>query len=84
MECNKNDFIQFKKKDDRVDKFLWKYISETAKYDSLGKIFKLLLFLSHGQAQVEHRFSISNVLVENPHKDEIHHIKMLCIKMGSR
>ena len=58
MKLNKNDFIQFRKKDDRADTFLWKYISKTAKYDNLGKIFKLLLILSHGQAQVEHRFNL--------------------------
>ena len=54
-----NDFIQFRKKDDRVDILLWKYISKTAKYDILGKILKLLLILSHGRAQVECRFSIN-------------------------
>ena len=70
MKRKKNNFIQFRKKDDRVDTFLWKYISETGKYDNLGKIFKLLLILF--QAQVKHGFSVnSNILVENLHEHSL-------------
>ena len=70
MKRKMNNFIQFRKKDDRVDTFLWKYISETGKYDNLGKIFKLLLILF--QAQVKHGFSVnSNILVENLHEHSL-------------
>ena len=86
MKLKKNDFIQFIKKEDAVATFLLKYISETTKYDNLGKIFKLLLIPSHGQAaQVECRFSMnSNILVENHHKDSLIAQRRVNDYMGSQ
>ena len=53
VKHKKNDFIQFRNKDDRVDTFLRKYISETAKYGNLGKISILILsWTSSGRAWV--------------------------------
>ena len=86
MKLKKNDFIQFIKKEDAVATFLLKYISETTKYDNLGKIFKLLLIPSQGQAaQVECRFSMnSNILVENHHKDSLIAQRRVNDYMGSQ
>ena len=45
-----------------------KYIGASPKFSELWKLFKILLILSHGQAQVEHGFSVNkNLLVENQH-----------------
>ena len=45
-----------------------KYIGASPKFSELWKLFKILLILSHGQAQVKHEFSVNkNLPVENQH-----------------
>ena len=64
MKLKKNDFIQFIKKEDTVATFL---LNKSARLQSMTILGK-----SHGQAQVECRFSVnSNILVENHHEDSL-------------
>ena len=64
---DKEQFIKFDKKKDRVDVFLWGFLESSSKYDSLKKVVILIiLILSYGQAQVKRGFSINEkILVDN-------------------
>jgi long-subunit acyl-CoA synthetase (AMP-forming) len=47
---------------------MMKFVGGSTKFSELCKVFKILLILSHGQAQVERGFSVNkNLLVENQH-----------------
>ena len=47
---------------------MMKYVGASPKFSESWKLFKILLILSHGQAQVELGFSVNkNVLMENQH-----------------
>ena len=71
-KVNKNDFVKFSKVTDRIDTFLFKYIGENNRYIYMFKVFKMLVILSHGQAQGEHGFSFnSKILVENLQKESL-------------
>ena len=49
-----------------LDTFLWKFLSPSSSFSSLTNVVKMLLILSHGEAQVERGFSVnSKLLVEN-------------------
>ena len=65
-------FLQFVKKDcdsgfrnnrERVDAFLYGYISDKKELQPLWKVFKLLLTISHSQASVEGGFSVNREAV---------------------
>ena len=65
---NKPEFLNCSKLDQRLDKFMMKFVGASRKFSELWKLFKISLILSHGQAQVEHRISVNkNLLVENQH-----------------
>ncbi|XP_065665582.1 uncharacterized protein LOC136087006 [Hydra vulgaris] len=61
---NKELFLTFDKDKDRLDYFLWKY-TDLKLYTNLQQIFKIVLILSHGQAQVERGFSSNKSLVDD-------------------
>ena len=65
----KQEFINFDKREDRLDKFLWKHVQNLgSSSDALKQLMQILLILSHGQAQVERGFSVNKqLLVENMH-----------------
>ena len=47
---------------------MMKFVGASTKLSELCKLFKILLILMHGQAQVECGFSVNkNLLVENQH-----------------
>ena len=68
----------------RLDKFMMKFIGASTKFSELWKLVKILLILSHGQAQVDREFSVNrNLLVENQHTitltaQRIIHDHMVC------
>ena len=65
---NKPEFLNYSKTGQRLDEFMVKYVGASPKFSELWKLFKILLILLHGQAQVEHGFSVNkNLLVENQH-----------------
>jgi hypothetical protein len=65
---NKPEFLNYSKTDQRLDEFMMKFVGGSTKFSELCKVFKILLILSHGQAQVERGFSVNkNLLVENQH-----------------
>ena len=60
------DFLGFNMVEDRLDKFLGKWLHRNADYAALWKVMIFVFTLSHGQAQVERGFNInSDILVEN-------------------
>ena len=64
--------MSFDKELDRLDTFLWKFLSPSSSFGSLTNVVKMLLILSHGQAQVERGFSVnSKLLVENLHNTSL-------------
>ena len=58
----KTSFESFQKERDRLDDF---YVKETnmCNYKILSSVFKLVLVLSHGQAEVQRGFSVSKFLM---------------------
>ena len=54
---NRDAFLAFRMETDRLDECLWRYIGSTHRFSSLSKVLKMLLILSHGQAQVERGFT---------------------------
>ena len=70
MSEKRYDFEKFKQHKDRLDDFFMK--TEIGSYKNLFSILKLLLVLSHGQANVERCFSVnSNVLKFNMSENSI-------------
>ena len=62
----KSEFVNYDKTEQRLDKFYINCIPSSKEFDEMCKIFKMLLILSHGQAQVERGFSTNaKLLVEN-------------------
>ena len=56
--------MTFDKDEDRLGYFLWKY-TDLKLYTNLQQIFKIILILSHGQAQVERGFSSNKSLIDD-------------------
>ena len=47
---------------------MMKFVGASTKFSELWKLFKILLILSHGQAQSERGFSVNkNLFVEHQH-----------------
>ena len=65
----KSDFLNFDKNVHWLDQFL---ISCTKDFIELGKVFKILVILSHKQVKVEHGFSTNvKILVENQNTESL-------------
>ena len=63
---NKPEFLNYSKTDQRLNEFIMRFVGASTKFSELWKLFKILLILSHGQAQVECGFSVNkNLLAEN-------------------
>ena len=63
---NKAFFLEFDKSKDRLDEFFMRYLSDTVRFNNFMLIVKMVLTLSHGQADVERGFSLNDkLLVEN-------------------
>ena len=63
VKKNSDEFLSFKKEEDCLDVFLWRYIGGKSQFSKLRNMFLMLLILSHGQAQVEHGFSTNKLLL---------------------
>ena len=50
-------FAEFKHTEEGVDTFLFSYLGNIPRYQEMWELLKLLVILSHGQAQVERGFS---------------------------
>ena len=61
---NKEEFLSFDKDKDRLDYFLWKF-TDVKMFANLQSVFKILLILSHGQAQVGRGFSSNKSLIDD-------------------
>ena len=59
-----DDFLSFKKGEDCLDVFLWRYIGVKSQFSKLRNVFLLLLILSPGQVQVEGGFSTNKLLLD--------------------
>ena len=57
---NKEAFADFDNVNDRLDAFLWRVIGGSSRYKNLLGTLKIVLILSHGQAQVERGFSLNS------------------------
>ena len=63
---NKAFFLEFDKSKGRLDEFFMRYLSGTVRFNNFMLIVKMVLTLSHGQADVEHGFSLNDkLLIEN-------------------
>ena len=63
---NKAFFLEFDKSEDRLDEFFMRYLSDTVCFNNFMLIVKMVLTLSHGQADVECGVSLNDkLLVEN-------------------
>ena len=60
---SKEEFLEFDKHTNRLDKFLWQYIDLSNAYNVPREVLKILLILSRGQAQVERGFSVNKQLL---------------------
>ena len=68
----KSDFLNFDKKVQWLDQFLIKCICGSNDFTELGKVFKILLILSHCQAQTQRGFSTNaKLLVENQNTESL-------------
>ena len=69
---NKDDFLSFNINEDRLDLFLAKYLAGAKEYSNLWKVVNILLFISHGQSDVERGFNVSKeVSVQNMQKPSL-------------
>jgi hypothetical protein len=67
----KPEFFNFIKEDQRLDTFLISCVSGS-RFTELAKVFRILLILSHGQAQVERGFSTNGkLIVENQNVESL-------------
>ena len=64
VKKNSDEFLSFKKGEDRLDVLLWRYTGAKSHFSKLRNVFSILLILSHGQAQVEHGFSTNKLLLD--------------------
>ena len=63
---NKAFFLEFDKSKDRLDEFFMRYLSDTVRFNNFMLIVKMVLTLSHEQADMERGFSLNDkLLVEN-------------------
>jgi len=62
-------FLNFKPQSDRLDTLFFQTMAEKEQYNKLWEVARMLLILSHGQAQVERGFSI-NRQMEQDNMDE--------------
>ena len=63
---NKAFFLEFDKSKDMLEEFFMRYLSDTVRFNNFMLIVKMVLTLSHGQADVERGFSLNDkLLVEN-------------------
>ena len=69
VKLNQDKFINFNKKDKRLDHFYFRKI-KLSKYDEFAFILKVILTLSHGQASIERGFSQNNACIANNMKEE--------------
>ena len=95
---NRDDFLAFRKETDRLGEFFFcRYIGSKDQFKSLRKLFQIVLIISHGQAQVEHRFTINKQLLDDNMSSETlaaervvydkmlsHNIKPYQIEINSR
>ena len=66
VKQNKPKFLNYSKTGQLLDGFRMKFVGTSTKFSELWKIFKILLILAHGQAQVKRGFGVNkNLLVEN-------------------
>ena len=61
---NRDEFLGFNKETDSLDTFLMKYVL-SSKFSNLAEVFKMLLILAHGQAQIERGFSVNDLLLDD-------------------
>ena len=61
---NKEEFLSFDKDKDRLDYFLWKF-TDLKMYAKLQHVIKIILILSHEQAEVERGFSSNKSLIDD-------------------
>ena len=61
---SEEEFLSFDKDKDRLDYFLWKF-TDLKMYAKLQHVIKIVLILSHGQAQVEREFSSNKNLIDD-------------------
>ena len=64
VKKNNNEFLSFKKEEDRVDVFRWRYVGAKSQVSKLRNVFSMLLILPHGHAQVKHGFSTNKLLLD--------------------
>ena len=67
---NKDEFLLYQKDTDRLEAFLWKFIGTATQFMNLLNVVKLVLILSHGQAQVERGFSTNRELLDQNMRGE--------------
>ena len=70
MKENKDEFVVYQKDTDRLEVFLWKFIGSASQFMTLRNVVKLVLILSHGQAQVERGFSTKRELLDQNMQSE--------------
>ena len=63
MKENKELFIRFDSRKDRLDVFFWSLVGPLPKFDNLKKLLKIILIVSHEQAQVGRGFSVNEKLL---------------------
>ena len=69
---HRSEFANFDKVKQRLGTFLFAFVLAPTYLSDLRIVFKILLILSHGQAQVERGFSVnSKLLVENQYADSL-------------
>ena len=59
-----DEFLSFKKEEDRLDVFIWRYIGAKSWFSKLRNVLSMLLMLLHGHVQVEHGFSTNKLVLE--------------------
>ena len=68
LKENRPEFLNYSKTYQGLDEFMMKFDGASTTFSELCKLFKILLILLHGQAQVKHGFSVNkNLLAENQH-----------------
>ena len=76
---NKVYFSEYNFDNDCLDQFCMRYLKRTIRFKTLTSVIQLILVLSHGQAAVEHGFSLNDkLLVENMKPESL--IAQRCIK----
>ena len=64
---------------ERVDTFLYGYISDKKELQPLGKVLKLLLTLTHSQSSVERGFSVnSEAVIPNLKNETLVSLRAVC------